>query len=72
MERKRKKRTEAQLYADRHLRTGRPPKPVEDRQNDRVSVNMTRRERQALQQDADEAGLSLAAYLLDCWKKRRR
>jgi len=53
-------------------RMGRPPKPVEDKQSERVSVNMTRRERQALEREAAEAGLSLAAYLLDCWKTRRR
>jgi len=51
---------------------GRPPKPVEDKQGERVSVNMTRQERRELEQEANEAGMSLAAYLLDCWKRRRR
>jgi hypothetical protein len=51
---------------------GRPPKPAEEKQGERVSVNMTREERRALEREASKAGLSMAAYLLDCWKKRRR
>ena len=51
---------------------GRPPKPAEEKQGERVSVNMTREERRTLEREANEVGLSLAAYLLDCWKKRRR
>ena len=51
---------------------GRPPKPGDKKQSERVSVNIRPAERQALEREANEAGLSLAAYLLDCWKKRRR
>lgn len=51
---------------------GRPAKPAEEKQGERVSVNMTREERRVLEREASEAGLSLAAYLLNCWKKRRR
>jgi uncharacterized protein (DUF1778 family) len=53
-------------------RMGRPPKAPEEKQSERVTVRMTREERRALEREAGEAGLSLAAYLLDCWKKRRR
>ena len=51
---------------------GRPPKPPKEKQGERVTVRMTREERRVLERDASKAGLSLAAYLLDCWKKRRR
>ena len=50
---------------------GRPAKPKGEKQGERVTVNMTREERRVLARDAAEAGLSLAAYLLQCWKKRR-
>ena len=50
---------------------GRPPKPRDEKQGERVTVNMTREEREALTQDAARAGLSLASYLLDCWKQRK-
>ena len=50
---------------------GRPPKPRNEKQGERVTVNMTREEREALTQDAARAGLSLASYLLDCWKQRK-
>lgn len=52
-------------------RMGRPPKPKDQKQAARVSVNMTREEREALAHDAARAGVSLAAYLLDCWKQGR-
>ena len=51
---------------------GRPPKHKDEKQGERVTVNMTHEERQALEREAAKAGLSLAAYLLDCWKKRRK
>lgn len=69
MDGQRKKRTEAQLYADRHLRTGRPPKPADTKKGERITVNMTRTERQALEADAARAGMSLSAYLVSCWKR---
>ena len=50
---------------------GRPPKAKGEKQAERVTVNMTCEERESLAQDAAGAGMSLAAYLLDCWKKRR-
>jgi len=55
----------------RKTKMGRPPKSKDQKQGERVSVNMTREEREALAQDAARAGLSLASYLLDCWKKRK-
>jgi len=51
---------------------GRPPKPAEEKQAERVTVRMTRRERRLLGQEAAEANLTMSAYLLQCWKKRRR
>ena len=50
---------------------GRPPKAQDEKQGARVTVNMTREEREALTRDAAEAGLSLSAYLLECWRKAR-
>jgi len=51
---------------------GRPPKPAEEKQSERVNVSMTPEERRTLEREANEAGLSLAGYLRDCWKRRRR
>ena len=53
-------------------RMGRPPKTKAEKQDERVMVNMTCGERKILKRDAVDAGMSLSAYLLDCWKKRRR
>jgi len=50
---------------------GRPPKPKDEKQGERVTVNMTREEREALTKEAACAGLSLAAFLLDCWRRSR-
>ena len=50
---------------------GRPPKPRAEKQSERIAVNVTLAEYQAIEEDAKAAKLSLSAYLLDCWKKRR-
>ena len=50
---------------------GRPPKLRDEKQGERVTVNMTRQDRRSLAREAAQAGMSLAAYLLDCWKKGR-
>ena len=52
-------------------RMGRPPKPPGEKWKARIMVNMTEAERKQLEADAKDAGLSLASYLLDCWKKGR-
>jgi len=49
---------------------GRPPKPRAEKQSERIAVNVTPAEYRAIKEDAKAAGLSLSAYLLDCWKKR--
>lgn len=50
---------------------GRPPKAKADKQSERIAVNVTRAEYRAIVKDAKTTGLSLSAYLLDCWKNRR-
>ena len=50
---------------------GRPPKPKAEKQSERIAVNVTRAEYRAIVEDAKAAGLSLSAYLLNCWKKGR-
>ena len=72
MSKKPELRTKAQRYADRHLRHGRPPKARDAKQGERVTVNMTGAEREALEADAAKAGMSLSAYLLECWRRGRK
>ena len=50
---------------------GRPPKPKGEKQSERIAVNATPEEYSVIEQDAKAAGLSLSAYLLECWKKGR-
>ena len=50
---------------------GRPPKPKAEKQSARIAVNVTPAEYRSIEQDAKAAGLSLSAYLLECWKKAR-
>jgi hypothetical protein len=52
-------------------RMGRPPKPPGEKWKARVMVNMTESERAQLDAEAKAAGLSLASFLLRCWKDRR-
>lgn len=52
-------------------RMGRPPKPPEEKWKARIMVNMTEAERGQLEADAKGAGLSLASYLLRCWRDNR-
>ena len=53
-------------------RMGRPPKPPEEKQGQCVMVRMTKVERAKLEREAGKAGLSLSAYLLECWREKRR
>jgi len=50
---------------------GRPPKKPSEKQGENISVRMTKADRKKLEADAKTAGLSLSAYLLECWKKGR-
>jgi hypothetical protein len=51
---------------------GRPPKPLAEKQDSRVVVNLTRVERSQLEREARAVDLSLSAYLVRCWKERRK
>ena len=55
----------------RQKRMGRPPKKPSEKQGENISVRMTKADRKKLEADAKTAGLSLSAYLLECWKKGR-
>lgn len=50
---------------------GRPPKPKNEKQSEKVSVKMTRAERRELEAAARKAGLSLSAYILAPHRKPR-
>lgn len=58
-------------HGQRKPKMGRPPKPKAEKQSERIAVNVTRAEYRAIVEDAKAAGLSLSAYLLNCWKKGR-
>jgi len=51
---------------------GRPPKNAKDRLSEIVTLRMTPAQHARLMRDAQAAGLSLSAYLQDCWRKVRR
>ena len=53
------------------VKMGRPPKAKGKKQSERIAVNVTPPEYRAIEEDAKAARLSLSAYLLDCWKKRK-
>ena len=59
------------MMSNKKRKAGRPPKPVEEKQGERATVWMTRQERAELERDAAKAGLSLSAYLIDCWRRQR-
>ena len=49
---------------------GRPPLPPESRRSAVVTIRMTQAERERLEEQAREAGLSISAYLLQCWREK--
>ena len=55
----------------RKSKMGRPPKARTEKQSERIAVNTTPAEYCAIEEEAKDAGLSLSAYLLKCWKKGR-
>jgi len=48
---------------------GRPPKLPAEKQGARVVVNMTKSEKRRLEMEARKAGMSLSAFLLNCWQR---
>jgi len=46
---------------------GRPPKPVDEKQSERVVARFTKEQMNALKSQADKAGLPVATYLAKCW-----
>lgn len=50
---------------------GRPPKKAKDLRSKPVALRVTPSEHKQLVKDAEQAGMSISAYLLDCWQKAR-
>ena len=50
---------------------GRPPRPKDEKQGHRIAVNLTAEEYAQVSCDAKQAGLSLASFLADCWRRAR-
>jgi hypothetical protein len=50
---------------------GRPPLTAKDRRTALVTMRLKPNEHKQLLQDAKDEGMSLSAYLLDCWQKVR-
>jgi hypothetical protein len=65
-----KKRTEAQIAADKR-RTGRPRKSQREKQGERVMVYLTQTERRRLEQLAKQEGLSLSYLIMRPWREKR-
>ncbi len=51
---------------------GRPPKSPSKKLIERVVVNMTKTEKRLLEKEAQEAEVSLSAFLLQCWREKVR
>lgn len=64
-----KRRTPAQRHADKHLRTGRPPKADRERQDRRISVSLTPGDMRRLTHAAKAAGLSKSAFIVKCLRE---
>ena len=58
-----KRRTPAQIAADR-LRTGRPPKPPEERRSVPVMVYLTEAEHALLEELAKDEGVTVASLIM--------
>ncbi len=57
---------------ERKSKMGRPPKEPKDRLSEIVTLRMTPAEHEQLMRDAKAAGLSVSAYLQECWQKVRQ
>jgi len=64
-----KKRTKAQRAADK-LRTGRPPKPPEEKLSEPVMVYLTKAERARLEALAKKEGITLASLIMRPWREK--
>ncbi|MHC4434343.1 MAG: plasmid mobilization protein [Planctomycetota bacterium] len=58
--------------AKKKKRRGRPFLKPKDRRSEVVPVRITPGEHRQLLKDAEEAGMSVSLYLVECWKKARR
>ncbi len=52
-------------------RMGRPPKKAKDKLSEIVTLRMTPADHKQLMKNARESGLSVSAYLQDCWQKQK-
>ena len=64
-------RSEAEKEADKH-RTGRPRKPVAEKQSEKVMVYLTSAERTRLGELATKEGLSLASLIMQPWREQEK
>jgi len=51
---------------------GRPPKKLKDKLSEVITLRMTPADHKRLKKDARSSGLSLSAYLQECWQKVRK
>lgn len=56
------------MAADK-LRSGRPPKPKEEKQSERTMVSMTKSERDRLDALARKEGMSLGSLIMRPWRE---
>ncbi len=54
--------------AKRKKKMGRPTKKAKDRRSKPVTLRVTPSNHKQLKQDAKQAGMSISAYLLECWQ----
>jgi predicted HicB family RNase H-like nuclease len=57
--------------AKRKKKMGRPPKKAKDKLSEVITLRMTPADHNQLMKDAHESGLSVSAYLQDCWQKQK-
>ena len=63
-----RKRSAAQRAADKR-RTGRPPKQQADKWSQRVTVYMTKAERDQLEALAKKEGVTMASLIMSPWRE---
>jgi predicted HicB family RNase H-like nuclease len=56
------------FMAKRKKKMGRPKKKVRDVRSKPVTLRVTPSNHKQLKQDAKHAGMSISAYLLECWQ----
>ena len=54
----------------RKKKMGRPPLPPEKVRASLITMRVTAEDRDRLEHEAREAGLSISAYLLRCWRRK--